>query len=222
MNFNKPTLVTITAPTCSGKNFLRDVLEQDLDFARIVGTTTRAPRAGEINGQDYHFLDEETSQRFEDSGLFAELIEFRGVKYGVTKGEMKAKMAGPKTPVIILEPNGVQIYRGICKDLGFDIFTIYVHAVETLRLERLLRRTLIDYSRCVRNVDSENVIKTHLSREQSIIGEERSWSNTCLWDAIVPGDNILEAVQMVQQGIKYRNSRNEAPSPYVDVNLEAA
>ena len=64
MNFNHPTLITLTAPTCSGKSYLLDALTKDW-CSRIVSTTTRPPRPGECEGIDYHFISEEESRRIQ-------------------------------------------------------------------------------------------------------------------------------------------------------------
>lgn len=227
LKFDKPTLVTITAPTCSGKNFLRDTLEHRLGFNRIVSTTTRAMRSGELEGLDYYFIDQEKSLRMERLGVFAELVEFRGARYGVSKFEMGRKMDNSQdssSPMVILEPKGLELYRAICVHHDWDIFTIYVHTVESLRLERLLRRTLDDYTACntacsglgrAPNETKEQIIKTHIDRTISITGDERAWSNSCIWNAIVPGDDIEKAVKMIELGIVNRNQRNKEPAAFM-------
>ena len=55
MKFNKPTLITLTAPTASGKSYLLERLTR-MGLPRVVGTTTRAPRQGEVEGVDYYFI----------------------------------------------------------------------------------------------------------------------------------------------------------------------
>ena len=222
LKFDKPTLITITAPTCSGKNFLRDTLEHRLGFNRIVSTTTRTMRSGELEGLDYYFIDQEKSLRMERLGVFAELVEFRGARYGVSKFEMGRKMdnsQGSSSPTVILEPKGLELYRAICVHHGWDIFTIYVHTVESLRLERLLRRTIDDYTSMDGSLApkeaKEQIIKTHIDRTISITGDERAWSNSCIWNAIVPGDNIEKAIKMIELGIANRNHRNKEPAAFM-------
>src|SRR2546423_13489900 len=51
-------LFVVSAPSGAGKSTLCDALRQTPDFVYSVSCTTRAPRAGEIDGENYHFLSE--------------------------------------------------------------------------------------------------------------------------------------------------------------------
>ncbi len=52
------------------------------------------------------------------------------------------------------------------------------------------------------------IISTHTDRLLSIAGEERYWLITRIWDAIVPGDDLNKALDMLSQGVEWRNRRN--------------
>jgi guanylate kinase len=232
LKFDRPTLVTMTAPTCSGKSHLLNALTTDGRFSRIVSTTTRAKRPGEVEGVDYHFIDAETSHRMEANGEFFELITFNGTRYGVTHTEMQAKMTGGAAPIVILEPQGLEIYEQKCREHGWDIFKIYVHVTEKVQLERLLHRSLqaswrsIDalnptpgrYTQAFFETGSDEakkvlagIINEHQRRLLSITGAERRWLNMYTWDAIVPGDSVEKAAEMIEVGVKWRNRKMGAP-----------
>ena len=228
IKFDKPTLVTITAPTCSGKNYLLDHL-LDLGYTKIVGTTTREPREGEISGLDYHFISRERSLEIEANGGFAEVVEFRGNRYGVTQFEMEEKLLSDKSPVIILEIEGLAQYEKLCVENGWDIFKVFISVPEATKLKRLNQRTADDIRGAIKAFDNKHldcfgvtvyhdrfttveptaidkIIDTHTSRLQSITGDERLWQTRNTWDAIVPGDDINKALSYIEQGIKCRNS----------------
>lgn len=218
--FNRPTLVTITAPTCSGKSFLLDKLTKESDsFTKIISTTTRAPRAGEVPGKDYHFISRYESNLMEEHGEFAELIEFRGNRYGVTKKEMDVKMTSGKTPIIILEPNGLDIYEQLCRTNGWDIFTVFISTLEQTRLDRLNSRTEANVRRSVMRFEEtstwldrsyteiQNVIEEHTSRVLSITGEERQWHGLRTWDVTVSGDDANKAIDDIHRGIDWFNKK---------------
>lgn len=217
-SFNRPTLVTITAPTCSGKSYLLNMMtkEQPL-FSRIVSTTTREPREGEQDGVDYFYITHEKSEQMEVNGLFAELIEFRGTRYGVTKKEMQSKMAGKLAPIVILEPRGLEIYKRLCIENGWDIFKIYVSTLEATRVERLNERTAFDVSNAIHSTHKEplcrkrveKLIKIHTDRLLSITRDERYWLHTNSWDVIVSGDDAATAIKDITQAIKWRNYQND-------------
>ncbi len=229
MKFNKPTLITLTAPTCSGKTFLIEKLVE-LGLPRVVGTTTRQPRDGEVDGVDYYFITPLQCEKWEAEGKYVELVEFRGVKYGTTHTEIDAKMAGDVPPVLILEPEGLKAYEKICKTKGWDIFKVYVSTTEKIRLDRLSARTAADIAAILKHFHNDHldcfgynvqfaaettklptekidkIIKTHTDRLLSITGDERLWQTKNTWDAIVPGNDINKALSYIEQGIKCRNS----------------
>jgi guanylate kinase len=223
MKFDKPTLVSITAPTASGKNFLLYELQNRYGMSKILSTTTRAPRDGEVDGVDYKFISDSVSKSLEEMGEFAELVTFRGVRYGVTNNEMERKMLSGSSPLIILEPNGVNQYRKILSAKGWDIFTVYVHTPENVRTERLCHRTAMDivaeasdsnklFGEVFQGIKKQ--ISIHTCRVQSMLTEEREWSNTNIWDVIVPGDDSVKALDLIERGIHWRNKKTAEPQPY--------
>lgn len=241
--FIRPTLITITAPTCSGKTYLLDLMTKQNQYskkqfeplvARVVSTTTRAARYGEVEGVDYNFLTMEESLQMEADGKFAELVNFRGTRYGVTHEEMTAKIAGDLAPVVILEPTGIEIYEKYCRKHNWDIFKIYVSVLEGKRIQRLNDRTAIDVRNAITNVcrsdtsmsdlivninafeAAEKLINVHTDRLLSITGNERRWQSTNSWDAIIPGDNAAQAIKDIALAIKWRNRR---VTPHVGVCL---
>lgn len=87
MNSRRKGLVfTVCAPSGTGKTTLLKRLLADSPGLRFsVSCTTRAPRAGERDGADYHFLDRETFLRRRDEGFFAEWAEVHGNLYGTPR-----------------------------------------------------------------------------------------------------------------------------------------
>lgn len=223
MKFDKPTLVSITAPTASGKNFLLSELQDRYGMSKILSTTTRAPRDGEVDGVDYKFISDSVSKSLEEMGEFAELVTFRGARYGVTNNEMDRKMLSGSSPLIILEPKGIQQYRKILSAKGWDLFTIYVHTPENVRTERLCHRTAMDivsgaadsnklFGEMFQGIKKQ--ITIHTCRVQSMMTEEREWSNTNIWDVIVPGDDSVKALNLIERGVQWRNKKSAEPKPY--------
>lgn len=240
MKFDKPTLVTITAPTCSGKSYLLDHMTKPdkwgyVDalttgkmydftplFSRIVSTTTRLMRVGEKDGFDYHFITVEESKRMEEAGEFAELIEFNGTRYGVTKEEMNGKMSGELAPIIVLEPQGLAIYEKMCWENGWEVFKIFVNTTESLRIQRLNERSAMDIRNAMVESSHDNKfgytlaaldaarkqVVAHTKRLLSITGDERNWRQASSWDLLIPGDDVDQAVRDIKVAIKWRNHRN--------------
>lgn len=233
LKFDKPTLVTLTAPTCSGKSYLLNALT-DHGCGRIVSTTTRAKRDGETEGVDYRFISVDESKELEAANAFFELIEFRGIRYGVTRGEMDGKMREEFAPIVVLEPQGLAIYEKKCQEHGWNIYKVYVSTIESARIKRLTERTTRElltlttisgmtgrYAEVFTSMREEKInaalpaiVAGHADRLLSITGEERRWYDTNIWDAVIPGDDLSKALAMLTQGAAYRNRKTAEPVPY--------
>ena len=84
-------LVIISSPSGAGKTTLTHRLLQEFpELTFSVSHTTRAPRANEVDGQDYHFVDES------DDGSFAEWAEVHGNLYGTSVSEIDRARADGK------------------------------------------------------------------------------------------------------------------------------
>jgi guanylate kinase len=91
-----PLVFIISAPSGSGKSTLvKRLMESDplLDFSTSV--TTRSPRAGEIDGESYHFVSVDEFLRLKDSGELLEWAEVFGNFYGTARSVLeKARQRG--------------------------------------------------------------------------------------------------------------------------------
>lgn len=219
--FTLPTLVTLTAPTCAGKNHLLEALIERRGFTRIVGTTDRPRRDGEVEGLHYRFLTTAESLRAEAAGELAELVVYNGVRYGVTHAEMAAKLSDGTPPIVILEPSGLTQYQAYCRERGWQLFSIYIETPEAVRLERLVERTTHDIQTVLARLSDgqlglelarrevKALVSANNRRLKAVIEQERSWSNATRWDAIVSGTDTAAALSSVEHAVRYRNSRTD-------------
>jgi len=82
-------LFVISAASGTGKTTLVQRLLQDRSAPRFsISHTTRAPRAGEQNGRDYHFVTETEFQKMVDHNAFVEWAAVHGSRYGTSKSEL--------------------------------------------------------------------------------------------------------------------------------------
>jgi len=79
-------LFVVSAPSGAGKSTLLNALRQTPDFIYSVSCTTRAPRPGETDGEDYHFVSVEEFQQRQAAGEFLECAEVHGNHYGTLRG----------------------------------------------------------------------------------------------------------------------------------------
>lgn len=99
---NKKTILVFSGPSGSGKSTLIKHLLSDLKSASLtVSCTTRAPREGEIDGVDYHFISKEKFQQLIEDGEFIEHVSCFGNQYGTLKKAVNDVLA--KHDVCILD-----------------------------------------------------------------------------------------------------------------------
>src|SRR5262249_12525126 len=82
----KGCLFIVSAPSGAGKSSLvKAALDDDKRLALSVSHTTRAPRKGEVNGREYHFIDRRTFDAMLKRGDFLESAEVHGNRYGTSQ-----------------------------------------------------------------------------------------------------------------------------------------
>ncbi|MCX8098328.1 MAG: guanylate kinase [Casimicrobiaceae bacterium] len=87
-------LFIVTAPSGAGKtSLIQALLAEDTRLRLSVSCTTRAPRAGEVDGRDYHFLTVEEFQARRERGEFLEWAEVYGNLYGTLRAPVEAALA---------------------------------------------------------------------------------------------------------------------------------
>jgi guanylate kinase len=88
-------ILVITGPSGVGKGTLiKRLLERVPGLQLAVSATTREPRAGEVNGRDYHFLSREDFDRRVAAGEFVEHAVYAGNSYGTLRSELERPAHG--------------------------------------------------------------------------------------------------------------------------------
>ncbi len=94
-------LLIISSPSGAGKTTLtRRVLQEFSEFRFSVSHTTRQPRVDEVDGQDYHFVDENAFRAIIDDNEFAEWAEVHGNLYGTSVTEIELARTAGKSGVL--------------------------------------------------------------------------------------------------------------------------
>jgi guanylate kinase len=128
-------VLVVTGPSGVGKGTLiRELMERVPGLCLSVSATTRAPRPGEVDGRDYHFLDEDEFRRRLEAGEFLEHARYAGNWYGTLRSELERDC---RALVLEIEVQGA---RQVKERLP-DAVRVFVEppSLEALR-ERLARR----------------------------------------------------------------------------------
>jgi guanylate kinase len=143
-------LFVITAPSGAGKTSLIDAIMRDDPSLKVsVSYTTRAPRRGEKNGVDYHFVDDGTFLAMKQRGEFLESAEVHGYRYGTSKQVITAALQRGEDLILEIDWQGARQVRGIYP----QCVGIFILPPTVEELERRMR---------ARGQDAEQVIRRRL------------------------------------------------------------
>ncbi len=179
----KGRLIIVSGPSGAGKTtILREVMARAPRLTPSVSATTRPPRPGERDGEDYFFLSEAEFARRRQNGEFLECFEVfgRGYWYGTLHGQVAPRLAEGKWVVLEIDVDGTQAVL----DMYPDAVTIFVQPESVLELERRLRQ---------RGTESE----TAIARRLEVARHELSRQN--LYRYIVRNDSVADAVERILQ-----------------------
>ena len=148
---SKGNIFVISAASGTGKTTLVSRLVQQHPNVRVsVSHTTRLPRAGEVNGQHYHFVSEEEFVRLAGEGAFLEHAQVFGNYYGTSYESVQSMCEQGYDVILEIDVQGAQQVR---KALP-EALSIFILPPSLAVLEQRLRQ---------RQTDSEEVIARRLS-----------------------------------------------------------
>src|SRR5262245_51400625 len=144
-------LVVISGPSGAGKStVVRELMVNcPLPLFLSVSATTRKPRRGELEGEDYYFLTPEQFAVRRAAGDFLESKEYAGNWYGTLQSQVTAGLAEGKWVLLEIDVEGTQAVL----EKHPDALTIFVHSGPVEELERRLR---------ARNTESEEALARRL------------------------------------------------------------
>lgn len=136
-----PVLLVLAGPAGSGKSTLCDrLVAEDKTFARVITTTTRAPREGEINDVHYHFFTPEEFDAKIAANAFLEWAWVHGKRrYGTLAASVLEPLKRGQNLVMSVDVQGVDSFRRAASTnplLGRSLTTIFINVDH----ERLLAR----------------------------------------------------------------------------------
>ena len=119
--------IIFSAPSGAGKTTVVHHLmsNPELSLGFSVSATTRAPRAGETDGLDYHFLTvEEFASRLADQAFVEHEEVYEGLSYGTLCSEVERLWAEGRTPLFDVDVVGGQTLKSVFGDSALSIFVM--------------------------------------------------------------------------------------------------
>jgi guanylate kinase len=194
------SLFIVAAPSGAGKTTLvRKLLELDTAVQLSVSYTTRAPRSGEQDGREYHFVDARQFRAMRERGDFLEWAEVHGNFYGTSRVWLSGQVQAGRDVLLEIDWQGAQQVR---KQFP-EAVGIFILPPSLLELERRLHG---------RGTDSDEVISRRLT---AALGEMRHVDE---FDFAIINNDLDEALKDIAAAVRaarLRSARQRARYPEV-------
>lgn len=189
-------LFVLSAPSGAGKSTLCNSLRRTPDFVYSVSCTTRAPRAGEIDGEDYFFVSRESFERSVERGEFLEHAEVHGNLYGTRRDIITRHLANGVDVLVDVDVRGAGQIRA-CGDgqIAESLADVFIMPPSIEELERRLRR---------RGTESDEQILTRLRNAESEMLGWRDYKYTLISGSM---EEDLQKFRAIMKAERYLTRR---------------
>ena len=174
-------LFVLSSPSGAGKSTIaRKLLAAEDDLSMSVSATTRAPRPGETDGKEYHFVDLEEFRRMVADHEFLEWAHVFDNRYGTPRAAVEAMLSAGKDVLFDIDWQGAQQLFQIA---GGDVVRVFILPPSMAEL----RQRLVS-----RNTDSADVIEGRMARAAA---EVSHWDG---YDYVLVNDDVEDCFRKVQ------------------------
>lgn len=175
----KGLLMVVSGPSGTGKGTVcSELLAQAEDLAYSISATTRQPRAGEVDGKNYYFMDKAEFEQKIAEGGFLEYANVYGNYYGTPLGKIEERLAKGEDILLEIDTQGALNVMKKCPD-GLFIFLVPPSLAE---LERRIRG---------RGSETEESLQKRMGSACKEIEDGRKYSY------VVVNDTVKHAVQRI-------------------------
>lgn len=174
-------MLVLSSPSGAGKTTLsRMLLETDDNVEMSVSVTSRKPRPGEVDGSDYHFVDEDRFREMEQNGDLLEWAKVFGNFYGTPREPVEKALAAGRDVLFDIDWQGTQQLQQKARD---DLVRVFILPPSAASLEERLK---------TRAQDPPDVVSTRMAKASSEISH---WAE---YDYVVVNNDRDEALEEVQ------------------------
>ncbi|MCJ8139725.1 guanylate kinase [Falsirhodobacter halotolerans] len=182
-------LLILSSPSGAGKSTLsKRLMAWDPTLRFSVSATTRAPRAGEVDGKDYIFCSTEKFQQMVADGQMLEHAEVFGNFYGSPRGPVEDAMAEGRDTLFDVDWQGGQQIRN--SPLARDTVSVFILPPSIAELERRLRG---------RGQDSDDVIAHRMAKSRDEISHWAEYDYVLVNHDVDRAEQDLRTIVMAER-----------------------
>ena len=174
-------MLVLSSPSGAGKTSIaRSLLKLDSQITMSVSATTRKRRPGEVEGQDYFFMDETAFNTRINQGFFLEYAEVFGHHYGTPLDQVNKTLQSGHDVLFDIDWQGTQQIKARARQ---DLVSIFIMPPSTAELEkRLLKRAQ----------DSPDVVASRMAKAAD------EMSHYPEYDYVIVNHDLMASVAAVQ------------------------
>jgi len=192
-------MLVLSSPSGAGKSTIsRALLADDPDLRLSVSVTTRPPRAGEVDGRDYHFISPERYHEMAENDALLEHARVFDNYYGTPRQQVEDELVAGRDVLFDIDWQGTQ---QLVDKMPRDLVRVFILPPSTEELERRLR---------ARAQDPEEVVRRRMAKAAD---EMSHWAE---YDYIVVNTDIDAAIVRVRSVLIAERLRRDRQPGLVD------
>lgn len=197
-------MYVLSSPSGAGKTTItRALLKQNDDLIISISATTRTRRAGEVQAQDYYFVDIPEFNKMVDDGNMLEHAKVFGNYYGTPRQAVDDALAGGRDVIFDIDWQGTQQLAEVARD---DLVTLFILPPSSKELENRLRNRSKD------TLETDTQIRERMSKANDEMSHYSEYDYVLINENI---DKTIEQAQMILDAERLKRRRLVGLSDFV-------
>ena len=194
-------MLVLSSPSGAGKTSIaRQLLAEDTNLTLSVSATTRPPRPNEVDGRDYHFVDQARFDEMVASNAFLEYATVFGNSYGTPKADVMAVLEAGGDVLFDIDWQGTQ---QVANAAGDDLVSVFILPPSRAALQSRLES---------RAEDSDKVVADRMAKASDEISHYPEYGYIVVNDDL---DRSVRSVRAILAAERLRRDRQTGLTEFV-------